>query len=330
MRRAKLHSGRFVGVAVAACAVLWAQQEPRVGIQPRAPKPAAGEVSDAPRQAAIRIDTSHVQINVTVLKASNNQVVTGMEKDNFELFEDKIPQEILSLSTEEAPLSIAMVFDISGSMGSKLARARQAAAEFFRASNEGDEYALITFGDAPKLAVSWTSRTAEIQSRMAFIGAKGRTALYDGIYLAMQQMKTARNARKAILILSDGGDNNSRYGESDIRTAVREADVQIYGMGIYETGGRVVSSEELAGPSLLGDLAEITGGRSFNVDSISQMPDVAAKIGVELRNQYMLTYSSTNKEKDGKYRRVEVKVKPIRGMPQLKPYFRNGYYAPTQ
>ncbi len=318
-----------MGVGAVLCAVLVAQQEPRVAIQPRALKSAPGETTSAPRPASIRMNVDHVPVNVTVLTAKG-VVVTGMEKDDFELFEDKVSQEILTLSTEEAPLSIAMVFDISASMGSKLARARQAAAEFFRASNEGDEYSLITFGDAPKVAVSWTTHTAEIQSRMAFIGAKGRTALFDGIYMAMQQMKTARNPRKAILILSDGGDNNSRYQESDIRTAIRETDVQIYGMGIHEAGGRAPTSEELAGPSLLGDLAQITGGRSFNVTNISEMPDIAAKIGVELRLQYLLTYSPTNKEKDGKFRRLEVKVKQPRGMVQLKPYFRNGYYAPTQ
>jgi Ca-activated chloride channel family protein len=304
------------------------QRPPRVAIEPR-PKPAAAAPTDQ-RTPNIRVDTTLVQINVTVTTPLN-QVVTGMEKDHFRLFEDKVEQSVVSFTSEEAPLSIGLVFDISGSMGNKLHKSRQAAAQFFRTANPEDEFFLIQFNERPELVVPWTTNTEEIQNRMAFTQAKGRTALLDGLYLAMNSMKTARNPRKAILILSDGGDNSSRYTESEIKNLVREADVQVYAMGIFEPiAGRGRTAEELAGPSLLNELAEQTGGRSFSVENLNDLPDIAAKIGIELRSQYVLGYSPTNGQKDGKYRRVEVKLVQPRGLPPLRAYYRTGYYAPAQ
>ena len=159
--------------------------------------------------------------------------------------------------------------------------------------------------------------------------APGLTEL--DVYLAMHEMRKAHNPRKALLIISDGGDNSSRYTETEIKNAVREADVQIFGIGIFESmGGRSRTPEEAAGPSLLNELAEQTGGREYAVDNIAELPDIAAKIGVELRNEYILGYSPKNRERDGKYRKVQVKLNQPRGLPPLKAYFRLGYYAPTQ
>lgn len=304
-----------------------AEDKAQVAIEPRRTKPAEG-----PKEARtpnIRIDTQLVQINVTVTTPLN-QVVTGMEKEQFRLFEDKLEQKIVSFAQEEAPLSIGLVFDISGSMGSKLAKSRQAAAQFFKTANPKDEFFLVQFNESPELMVPWTTNTEEIQNRMAFTQAKGRTALLDGLYLAMNQMKKANNPRKAVLILSDGGDNSSRYTESEIKNLVREADVQIYAMGIFESMRSGRTAEEALGPSLLSELAEQTGGRHFPVDNVNELPDIAAKIGIELRSQYILGYSPTNPQKDGKYRRVEVKLVQPRGLPPLRAYYRTGYYAPSQ
>jgi VWFA-related protein len=179
--------------------------------------------------------------------------------------------------------------------------------------------------------VPFTTDTEEMQNQLAFTQSKGRTALLDGVYLAMSQMKKARNPRKAILIISDGGDNSSRYTESEIKNAVREADVQIYAIGIYEpVAARGRTAEEMGGPGLLNELAEQTGGRAFAVENLNELPDVAAKIGIELRNLYVLYYSPKNQERDGKYRRVAVKLVQPRGLPPLKCFFRLGYYAPSQ
>ncbi len=304
-----------------------------VSIQPRL-KPNAPEppkVSDLERQApSLRVDTTLVQINVTVTDPLN-RFVTGLEKEHFKLFEDKVEQTILQFSSEDAPLSIGLVFDTSGSMGPKLQKSRQAAAQFFKTANPEDEFFLIEFNDRPELVVPFTGDTEEIQNRLTFAQSKGRTALLDGVYLAMNQMKKARNPRKAILIISDGGDNNSRFTESEVKNAVREADVQIYGIGIFEPmGSRGRTPEELMGPSLLTEVAELTGGRSYNVENLNELADIAAKIGIELRNQYVLYYSSKNQARDGKYRHVNVKLVQPRGLPPLKAFFRLGYYAPAQ
>ncbi len=305
--------------------------QPRVAITPRAPKPVAGaEPAFTDRRSNIRVDSTVVLINVTVTTPLG-QVVTGMEKEHFRLLEDKVEQKIVSFTSEEAPLSVGLVFDISGSMNNKLSKSRQAAKEFCKSANPDDEFFLVQFSERPELMIPWTRSFEEIINRLAFTRAHGRTALLDGLYLAMNEMKKARNPRKAVLVLSDGGDNSSRYTESEIKNLVREADVQMYAMGIFESmGGRGRSPEEMAGPGMLRELAEQTGGRHFPIENISELPDVAAKIGVELRSQYMIGYNPANFNKDGKFRKVEVKLVQPRGLPPLRAYYRTGYYAPTQ
>ncbi|HYL37250.1 MAG TPA: VWA domain-containing protein [Bryobacteraceae bacterium] len=305
----------------------------KVSITPRvkpAPDKAAKNSEFDSRAANIRVDTTLVQINVTVTDPLN-RFVTGLEKEHFRLFEDKVEQSIAQFSSEDAPLSIGLVFDTSGSMGPKLQNSRKAAAEFFKTANPEDEFFLIEFSDRPELVVPFSTDTEDIQNRLTFAQSRGKTALLDGVYLAMNQMKKAHNPRKAVLIISDGGDNNSRYTESEIKNAVREADVQIYGIGIFEAmSNRGRTPEELAGPGLLNEVAELTGGRSYNVENVAELPDIAAKIGIELRNQYVLYYSPKNQVRDGKYRHVTVKLVQPRGLPPLKAFFRLGYYAPSQ
>ncbi|HOL70083.1 MAG TPA: VWA domain-containing protein [Bryobacteraceae bacterium] len=304
---------------------------PRVSITPR-PKPPAPDSTDEgiPRSRSLRVDTTIVQIPVTVTDPMN-RFVTGLEKEHFRLFEDKVEQKVTYFSSEDAPVSIGIVFDTSGSMGSKLQKSRQAVAQLMKTANPEDEFFLVQFSDRPEVVVSFTRDAEEIQNRLTFAQSKGRTALLDSIYLAIHHMKNAKNPRKALCVISDGGDNSSRYTESEIRNLVREADVQIYAIGIFEPiGARGRTPEELAGPSLLSELAEQTGGRSFAVDNLNELPDVAAKIGIELHNQYVLGYAPTNREKDGKYRRVQVKLVQPRGLPPLRAFWRLGYYAPTQ
>src|SRR5579872_3281824 len=305
----------------------------KVSIEPRVKGPVKKDANTnfaERRQGNIRIDTTMVQIPVTVTDPLN-RFVTGLEKQHFKIFEDKIEQTITQFSAEDAPLSVGLVFDTSGSMGRKLQKSRQAVAQFFKTANPEDEFFLIEFNDRPQMVVPFTTSTEEIQNQLTFTQSKGRTALLDGIYMAMSQMKKAHNPRKAILIISDGGDNSSRYTETEIKNAVREADVQVYAIGIFEPmSSRSRTTEEMAGPGLLSEIAEQTGGRHFPVDNLSELPDVAAKIGVELRNQYVLYYIPKNQDRDGKYRHVNVKLVQPRGLPPLKAFFRLGYYAPTQ
>src|SRR5882762_1199507 len=325
-------------VVIVPVAVLIAQQStrpdgapPTVSITPRVREKGldnAASITD--RRSDIRVDTTLVLIPVSVTDPMS-RFVTGLDKENFKISEDKVDQEITQFSSEDAPLSVGIVFDTSGSMGAKLQRSRQAVAQFMKTANPQDEFFLIVFNDRPELVQSFTKETEEIQNRLTFTQAKGRTALLDGVYLAMNQMKKARNPRKAILIISDGGDNSSRYTETEIKNAVREADVQVYAIGIFEPmSGRGRTPEEMSGPGLLSEIAEQTGGRHFPVDNLSELPDVAAKIGIELRNQYLLGYSPKNATRDGKYRRVQVKLVKTTGLPQLRAMYRTGYYAPTQ
>ena len=305
-------------------------EEPKF-IEPRVRRPNSDDAkfSEA-RKGAIRSETTLVLIPVTVTDPLN-RFVTGLEKEHFKLFEDKSEQTITQFTSEDAPLSVGLVFDCSGSMGAKMSKARQAAAQFFKTANPDDEFFLVEFSDKPELVVPFTTNTEEIQNQLTFTQSKGRTALLDGLYLAMNQMKKARNPRKAVLIVSDGGDNSSRYTESEIKKLVREADVQVYAIGIFEAiAGRGRTAEELSGPGLLSELSEQTGGQHFAADNLNELPDIAAKIGIELRNQYVLGYTPTNLEKDGKYRRVKVSLQQPKGLPPLKAFYRLGYYAPVQ
>jgi VWFA-related protein len=305
----------------------WAQ-EPKVSIKPRARTPEAEAA--ATRSPSIRVHTELVLIPVTVTDPMN-RFVTGLEKEHFRVFEDKTEQAVSHFASEDAPLSVGVVFDTSGSMGAKLQKSRQAVGQFTKLANPEDEFFLVQFSERPELVLGFTHDVEEIQNRLTFTQSRGRTALLDGVYLAINQMKKhARNPRKALLIISDGGDNSSRYTESEIKNLVREADVQIYAIGIFEpVAARGRTAEELSGPSLLSELGEQTGGRHFPVENLNELPDVAAKIGIELRNQYVLGYAPSNQERDGKYRRVQVRLKQPPGLPTLKAFWRLGYYAPT-
>jgi len=290
----------------------------------------SAEDRKARRAAIIPVDVELVLINVTVTDEMG-RMVTGLEKEHFKLAEDKGEQEIVQFGAEDSPLSMAIVFDASGSMGEKMSKAREAVAQFCKTSNPEDEFFLVQFNNRPELMTEFTHSCEELQNRLTFMESKGRTALLDGIYLALNKMKEAKNSQKALLVISDGGDNSSRYTEREIKRLVRESDVQIYAIGIFEPfSRRSRSPEELAGPGLLTEVSESTGGRQFPVENLNELPDVAEKIGIELRNQYVLGYVPTNQNHDGKWRRVKVEVKKIRGMPQLRPYFRDGYYAPAR
>jgi Ca-activated chloride channel homolog len=294
------------------------------------PRSRPGEVDTLGPKPNIRVDSNLVLIPVTVTDPMN-RFVTGLERENFKVFEDKVEQPVSSFSSEDAPLSIGVIFDCSGSMGKKLEKSRQAVSQFFKTANPEDEFFLVQFGDSADLVQPFTHNLEEIQNRLTFTQSKGRTALLDAMYLGLHEMKKARNPRKALLVISDGGDNNSRYSEGEIKGLVKEADVQIYGIGIYEPiASRGRTPEEASGQGLLTEIAEQTGGRHYPVDNVNELPDVAAKIGVELRNQYVIGYSPQNQERDGKYRKVQVKLIQPRGLPTLRAFFRMGYYAPAQ
>jgi VWFA-related protein len=281
-------------------------------------------------QPRFTLDTTLVLIPVTVTD-SMNRFVLGLHKEDFRLYEDGVEQTIVSLSGEDAPLSLGVAFDTSGSMLDKLRTSRRAAIEFLRTMNTQDEAFLIEFGDRAALTVGFTSQLEEIQNRLTSTTAGGLTAMFDGAQMALHEMQKAKNPRKAILIISDGGDNNSRYTQGEIETLVREADVQIYAMGVFQPSiFASLNKEEINGARLLSQLAEQTGGRAFTASDANDLPGVAARIAIELRNQYVLAYHSKNRYNDGKYRKVELKITPPSGIPKLKTHWRLGYYAPSK
>lgn len=321
-----------------------AQEQPPAAVP--APPPSSGTASAATAKLAsdvtrdtpavriqpgktIRSDVDLALVNVTVTDPYN-RLVTGLEQDNFRVFEDNVEQEIVSFSSEDVPISIGVIFDFSGSMSNKIDKAREAALEFFKTANPQDEFFLVTFNERAELTSTFTNSVEDLQSRMMLNAPRGRTALLDAIYLGLSQMRGAHNAKRALLILSDGGDNHSRYNENDIKRLVKEADTQLYAIGIYDPlAYRNRTPEELNGPTLLSEMTELTGGRVFAVEHLSDLPDIASKIGMELRNQYVLGYKPSNHVHDARWRKIKVKLRAPRGLPPLSIYAKTGYYAPA-
>ena len=277
----------------------------------------------------LHLDVDLALVNVTVTDPYN-RLVTGLDPDNFRVFEDNIEQEVVTFSSEDVPISIGVIFDFSGSMANKIGKAREAAVQFFKTANPQDEFFLVSFNERAELTSAFTNSVEDLQSRMMLTAPKGRTALLDAIYLGLSQMRGAHNGKRALLILSDGGDNHSRYNESDIKRLVKEADTQLYAIGIFDPlGYRNRTPEELNGPSLLSEVTEMTGGRVFAVENLNELPDIASKIGMELRNQYVLGYRPSNKAHDARWRKIKIKLRAPKGLPPLNVYSKTGYYAPS-
>jgi VWFA-related protein len=293
-----------------------------VTITPR-PKPAPKEDGQPP--ANIRVNSSLVLIPVTV-NDPLNRPVSGLEKENFRLYDDKVLQTITTFAMDDEPIAAGLVFDTSGSMGEKLKRSRMAATQFFRISDPDDEFFLVEFDDRPRLVVPLTKDYGTIEQELTFSRSRGSTALLDAIYMAIQEMHKSKKNKRTLLIISDGGDNNSRYTVKEVKDLIQESDVLIYAIGVFGGGN---TAEEAGGPELLSHIAEQTGGRMFFAEPVD-LPDVAKKIGIELRNRYILGFSPENQQHDGKYHHVEVKVVPPRGLPRLQAHWRVGYNAPDR
>ena len=285
----------------------------------------AGKLSAHVRPLKVDVDLVLVPVTIT---DPLNRLVTGLEKENFQLFDGNAQQEIRSFSSEDAPVSLGVIFNSSGSMSSKMDRAKDAVVEFFKTANPQDEFFMITFSDEPEEVSDFTNSVDEIQNKLVYAVPRKRTALLDAIYVGVSKMRQAKYAKKALLIISDGGDNHSRYTEGEIKALVKEADVMIYAIGIYDRYFQ--SQEERLGPALLTDIAELTGGRAFTIDNPNDLADVATKIGIELRNQYVLGYRPAKVVHDGKWRKIKVKLMPPKGLPPLRVYARTGYYAPAE
>ena len=276
----------------------------------------------------LRVESDLVLVPVTVSDPYNHPV-KGLTKDSFRVFDDGVEQTITHFSMDDAPVAIGMVFDNSASMRFRLDRARMAAAAFFRIANPEDEYFLVQFNNSARLAVPLTQDLDELERRITQARPAGHTALLDAIYLALNEMKHSHLRRKALLIVSDGGDNASRYTEREVERLLRESDVVIYSIGIFAPLNRRRPIEELNGPALLRKISERSGGRLIPVIDTIQLPYMAVKVGIEMRNRYVLGYAPANIRDDGHYHRVQVKLSVPPGQP-LYATWRDGYYAPAR
>jgi Ca-activated chloride channel homolog len=320
-----------------------AQENPLGQVQTQSPPPPKKSPEDAKpviegaenavahatsnRNARIRVDVNLVLVPATVTDPMN-RLVTGLEKDNFQIFDNNVGQVIKSFSTEDAPVSIGVVFDLSGSMTSKFMRSQKALTEFLRTSNPKDEFFVVGFNDRPAVIVDYTSEVDDVEARMVMLKPEKRTALIDAVYLAVDKLKEAKYERKALLVISDGGDNRSRYTEGELRRAVRESDVQIYAIGIFDQ--YAPTPEEQTGPILLADMCDATGGRMFRVHDVSELGDIATRISAELRNEYVIGYKPSEIKTNGNWRKLKIRLVPPPGLPPLTVHNRQGYYAPSE
>jgi Ca-activated chloride channel homolog len=275
----------------------------------------------------IRVDVNMVLVPVTVTDPMN-RLVTGLERENFQVMDDGVAQTIKSFATDDAPLTIGIVFDLSGSMSSKFVRARKALSAFLRTCNPKDEFFVVGFNDRPAIIVDYTSEVDDVEARMVMLRPENRTALIDAMYLGVNHLKQAKYDRKALLVISDGGDNRSRYTQGELTRAVRESEVQVYSIGIFDM--YAPTEEEQNGPILLRDISEATGGRLFKVLDVQDLADIAQRISEELRNEYVLGYTPTDRRRNGAWRKLKVRLIPPAGLPPLEQHSREGYYAPSQ
>ncbi len=251
-----------------------------------------------------------------------NRYVTGLEKEHFRVYEDKVEQTISHFTQQAAPISVGIIFDISDSMkeNNNIQKAKSAIMRFLEFGNPEDEYFLITFNQTTTLVEGFTHDKATVQNEIAFRKPGGRTALYDAVYMGLDQIQMAKNEKKALILITDGEDNRSRYTSSEVREFAKEADVQIYGIG--EEGKLGYGRSEIQ------NIVGITGGRAFFPNSFNELDYYIDLIHAELRNQYVLGYVPTNKVHDGKWRKIQVKLEPPEGLPKLLVHAKEGYYAP--
>ena len=292
----------------------------------RGQKTQANSADKTSQNQTLKVDVDLTLVNATVTDPLN-RYVSGLEQEHFQVWEDKIEQKIAYFSSEDVPLSLGMIFDVSGSMKDKISTSRDAAVTFLKTGNPDDEYFLVEFANRPEVASDFTTDISKLQSKIIFTPAKGMTAMYDAVYVGLEKLKTGNNPKKALLLITDGEDNRSRYTFQNVKDFVKEQDVQIYAIGITDEWNSQLSAGR-TGRAMLEELADLTGGRAFFPDSVNELEDICTKIAIELKNQYVIGYHSTNAAKDGKWRKLRVKVNPPKGIQHLNVKSKAGYYAP--
>ncbi len=338
-----LPPGRAVGIAQIFCLVILfvvsnssivARAQDRSPQKPKSESAPAkpGPTPPAPQKPAPEVDgpvivnTDLITFTVTVTD-TYGRFVSGLGKNAFTVFDEKKPQEITFFSDDDSPVSVGVIFDVSGSMsGDKVRRARDALGKFVQTSHNSDEYFLIAFNSRAQLLLDKTRDGNAVLDKLTFIQTRNNTALYDACYLGVEKVQRGAHPKRALLLISDGQDNNSRYTFNELRRLLKESDVVLYGIGIL-SGGDAGSSLGMEGQGILDELAGVSGGKAFFPRSPAEMDDIFEQIALELRHQYSIGYKPTNFSNDGRWHKVKVKVAPPRGLPRLFVRTKEGYYA---
>ncbi|PYS79547.1 MAG: VWA domain-containing protein [Acidobacteria bacterium] len=293
-----------------------------------APPDASGpavQVSEDDERKPVITHTDLVTLTVTVTD-TYGRFVTGLAKNAFTITDDKDQQEITFFSDEDAPVSLGVVFDVSGSMGGdKINKAREALAKFIETSHSRDEYFLIGFNQRAQLLLDHTRDSDALMQKLTFVQTHGQTALYDAVYLGVNKVTRGVHPKKAILLISDGQDNSSRYTFSELRRILKESDVIIYAVGIVDSHDN--NDLGYGGRAILEELAGVSGGKAFFPSSSAEMNDTFERIALELRTQYSIGYRPSKFANDGRWHRLKIKVQPPRGFPRLFVRGREGYFA---
>ena len=272
------------------------------------------------------VNTDLITFTVTVTD-TYGRFVSGLNKSAFSVFDEKKPQEITYFSDDDSPVSVGVIFDVSGSMsGDKVKRARDALSKFIQTSHNSDEYFLIAFNSRAQLLLDKTRDGNSVLDKLTFVNTRNNTALYDACYLGVEKVQRGAHPKRALLLISDGQDNNSRYTFNELRRLLKESDVVLYGIGIL-SGSDAGSALGMEGQGILDELASVSGGKAFFPRSAAEMDDIFEQIALELRHQYSIGYKPSNFTNDGKWRKVKVKVTPPRGLPRLFVRSKEGYYA---
>jgi Ca-activated chloride channel family protein len=290
---------------------------------PSTQKQKLGTELDGP---SVLINTDLITLTVTVTD-TYGRYVSGLNKNAFSVFDEKQPQEITFFSDDDSPVSVGVIFDVSGSMsGDKIKRARDALSKFIQTSHDSDEYFLIAFNSRAQLLLDRTRDGNAVLDKLTFVETKNQTALYDACYLGVEKVQRGVHPKRALLLISDGQDNDSRYTFNELRKLLKESDVVLYGIGIL-SGNDAGSSMGMEGQGVLDELAGVSGGKAFFPRSAAEMDDIFEQIALELRHQYSIGYKPESFTNNGKWHKIKVKVTPPRGLPRLFVRSKDGYYA---
>ena len=260
---------------------------------------------EARSQADFAIDASLVVLHVTVTDR-HGKPARNLPESAFHVYEDGVPQRVTLFRHEDAPVAVGLVVDNSGSMKRKLPEVVAAADEFARSSNPDDRMFVVNFNEHVSLGLpageDFVSSPEQLKAAMLRIHAKGETALYDAVLVALDHVRKSSLQKKVLIVLSDGGDNASTHGFPEVLTAIQRSDVLVYTVGLFDV------YDEDQNPDVLKQMAKESGGQAFFPKEIAQVTSVLQDVSRDIRSQYTLAYAPTNENRDGTYRIISVKL----------------------